>query len=273
MSFAKQNKKAMFLISGIFYLPVLLLSMFFISCSSTKQVEEKTFNINDVIRDINNTSRNIKSLKGSGNLSLEGPDGGNSGNFKVSVIKYDSLHLSISGPFGISVAKALIKKDTFLFHDAFNNVIVTGKTTSKNLSELLRVDVSFDDIMSVVSCAPDFLRENGIKPQVDTKFEDNEVVLIYENDGDIIKYYVNLKNRYISKRVVYSGSGKIVREETYQNYYQKNDMWIPRSIQLSLPMQNQSLSLYFEKQELNSDELNFSFNIPKDTKVLHWREK
>jgi hypothetical protein len=248
-----------------------LVPFFIISCSSSKPVVEQSFDINDVINSINRTSEKIKSLKGNGNISLESEAGGNSGNFKVNVLKPDSLHLSITGPFGINVAKALITKDTFFFHDAFNNVMVSGKTTNKNLGEILRVSIGFDDIMSVVAGAPDFLRETGIKPQVDLKSEDNEVVLIYKNEGNIIKYYINLKNKYISKRVVYSGSGKITKEETYQNYYEKNEMWIPRSIRVSLPIENQSLSLYFEKQDFNSDDLNFSFSIPKDTKVLHWR--
>jgi len=50
-------------------------------------------------------------------------------------------------------------------------------------------------------------------------------------------------------------------------------MWIPRSIKIVLPYENQLLSLYFEKQEINTDNLSFNFTIPKDTKILNWREK
>lgn len=256
---------------GIFCL--ILIPFLIISCSSSKHVEEKSFDIKDVINSINRTGEKIKSMKGSGNISLESERGGNSGNFKINVLKPDSLYLTITGPFGINVAKALITKDTFFFHDAFNNVVVTGKTSKKNLAEILRVNIGFEDIMNVSSCSPDFLREKDNAPQVDQKFEDNEVVLIYQNEGDIIKYYVNLENRYISKRVVYSGSGKIIKEEKYQSYYKKDDMWLPRSIQVTLPAENQSLSLYFEKQDINSGDLNFSISYPKDTKVLRWRDK
>jgi outer membrane biogenesis lipoprotein LolB len=248
-----------------------LAAAIFFSCSSSKQTEQNNFDIRDVINSINRSGENIKSVKGNGNISLESPDGGNSGNFKINILKPDSVHLSITGPFGINVAKALITKDTFFFHDAFNNVMVTGKTTKKNIGELLRVNLSFEDIMALLSCAPNFLRESGIVPQVDMNFQDNEAVLIYKNENDIIKYFINLENKYISRRIVYSGSGKILKEEKYQNYYRKNDIWIPRSIQLSLPIEGQSLSLFFEMQDLNSDDLNFSFNIPKDTKVVHWR--
>ena len=248
-------------------------SILIISCSSTKPSEE-SFNLYDLIASINKTSQTVKSLKGNGNISLESSNGGNSGNFKVSVLKPDSVFLNVTGPFGINVAKALISRDTFLFHDAFNNTVVMGKTSNKSLNELIRINVGFDDIMNVISCTPNFLCEGDAVPQVDARFEDNEVVLIYKNEtGNIVRYFINLKNRYISKRTVYSAAGKIIKEETYQNYYQKDDMWLPRSIKVSLPAEDQSLSLYFEKQDINSKDLNFDFSIPKNTKVLHWRDK
>jgi hypothetical protein len=257
-----------FLIYGI----LVFCSLLIISCATPKPPDEG-FNIYDVIVSINRTSQAIKSLKGNGNISFEKSDGGNSGNFRVSVLKPDSIFLNITGPFGINVARALILRDTFLFHDAFNNVVITGKTSDKNLSELIRITVGFDDIIDIISCTPSFLREGEVVPQVDEKFEDNEIVLIYHNNmGNIIKYFINLKNRYISKRTTYSGSGKIIKEETYQSYYQIDDMWLPRSIKISLPMESQSLSFYFERHEINSKDLNFDFNIPKNTKILQWKD-
>lgn len=256
-----------------FFIWTVILTLYLVSCSSTKNIEQKPFNIHDVIENINKSGEKLKSLKGSGNISLENESGGNSGNFRATLLKPDSLYISITGPFGINIVKAFIERDTFLFHDAFNNVIVTGKTSKKNINEIFRVNIGFEDMMSIVSCVPDFSRENGIIPQINPNFNDNEAVIIYEKEGDIIKYYLNLENRYITKRIVYSGSGKITREEKYQSYYKFNDTWIPRSIQITLPIENQSLSLYFEKQEFNTKDLNFSVPIPKDTKVLHWRSE
>jgi hypothetical protein len=273
----KTPKLFLYLRKHLFYFKIyfvfILCSILIISCSAPKPTEEG-FNISGIIVSINRTSQIVKSLKGNGNISLEDSGGGNSGNFRVSVLKPDSIFLNVTGPFGINVAKALISRDTFLFHDAFNNVVVTGKPSAKNLTELIKINVEFDDIIDIISCTPNFFREGEAVPQIDTRFEDNEVVLIYQNDaGNIIRYFINLKNRYISKRTVYSGSGKIIQEETYQSYYQKDDMWLPRSIKVSLPMEGQSLSFYFEKHEINSKDLNFDFSIPKNTKVLQWKDK
>jgi outer membrane lipoprotein-sorting protein len=253
------------------YTIFILCSILIISCSAPKPREE-SFNVYDIITSINRTSETIKSLKGNGNISVESAtDGGQSGNFRVSILKPDSVFLNVTGPFGINVAKALILRDTFLFHYAFDNVVVTGKTSDKNLSELIKITVGFDEIIDIISCTPSFIREGDIVPQVDANFEDNEIVLIYQNGtGDIVKYFINLKNRYISKRTTYSGSGKIIKEERYQNYYQKDGMWLPRSIKVSLPTEGQALSLYFERHEINSKDLNFDFTIPKNTKVIQW---
>jgi len=244
----------------------------FISCSAPKKIEDDGFDIRDVIKQINNSSKKIKSLKGAGNISLENESGANSGSFKINLLKPDSISLSITGPFGINVAKALITRDSFLFHDSFNNVAVKGKTTKRNISEIFKLNIDFDDILSVLSCSPDFFRESNLEPQIDLQASENEAVIIYQKEGDIIKYYLNLENKYISKRVVYSGSGKIISEENYQSYYKKDNMWLPRSIKIVLPYENQLLSLYFEKQEINTDNLSFNFTIPKDTKILNWRE-
>lgn len=266
--FSCLNNHLFYLYTGFF-----LCSILIISCATPKPTEE-TFNIHDTMVSINRTDETIKSLKGNGSISLENSGGGNTANFRVTVLKPDSIFINITGPFGINVAKALILRDTFLFHDAFNNVVVTGKTSEENLSELIRITVGFDDIIDIISCTPSFIREGDVVPQVDTKFEDNEIVLIYENEQrNIIKYFVNLRDKYISKRITYSASGKIIKEEMYQNYYQKDGMWIPRSINVSIPGKGQALSLYFEKQEVNTKDLNFDFSIPKNTKILQWKEK
>lgn len=253
------------------FVPILIF-LSLISCSNSKKSVEENFDIWDIIKNINLSSEKIKSLKGNGNISLTSENGGNSGNFKINLLKPDSISLNITGPFGISVVKALITRDTFFFHDSFNNVVVTGKTTKKNIEQIFRLKIDFNDIIYVLSCSPNFLRETDLKPLVDLHKIDNEAILIYKNNGDIVKYYINLENKYISKRVVYSGSGKIISEEHYQSYYKKDNIWIPRSIKIVLPLENQSLSLYFEKQDINTNDLNFTFTFPKDTKVLQWRD-
>jgi outer membrane lipoprotein-sorting protein len=248
-------------------------SLYF-NCSAPKEVKKQDVSdvsIPDLISSINSKSDNLKTLKGSGSLTIEAPGDANSGSFVLNLQKPDSLNLKINGPFGINAAKVFVSRDTFLFYNAFENSMVTGKTSSKNLGSLLNIKIDFDEIISLLSCFPDFHREGLTAKPSETTIEDDEYILSFLGDGVVNKYWVNPERKYITKRVSFSDKGKVIREERYQNYKMVGNNWMPKSIQVLLHLERQSLSIFYDEQEVNSNNLNFNFNLPEGIKVVHWR--
>jgi outer membrane biogenesis lipoprotein LolB len=258
-----------------YQLILLLVPIISFYCSSSKEIKKQNndnrVTVSDLVMQINDNSDKLKSLKGSGSLTIEAPGEANSGSFTLNLLKPDSVSLKINGPFGISAAKVFISRDTFLFYNAFENMMVTGKTSGKNLGSLLNLKIEYEDIISILSCFPDFHREGLTAKPTDTTMENEELILTFPGTDVVNKYWVNPEGKYITKRVTFNDKGKVLREERYQNYKMIENNWMPRSILVILHAERQSLSLFYDKQEINSNSLDFSFNIPDGIKVVHWK--
>jgi outer membrane biogenesis lipoprotein LolB len=243
-------------------------------CASLKEIKNQNndnrLSVSDLVMQINDKSDKLKSLKGSGSLTIEAPGDANSGSFTLNLLKPDSVSLKINGPFGINAAKIFVSRDTFLFYNAFENMMVTGKTSSKNLGSLLNLKIEFEEIISILSCFADFHRE-GLTAKPDTAMENEELILTFPGTDVVNKYWINPEDKYITKRVTFNEKGKVLREERYQNYKMIGNNWMPRSIQVILHAERQSLSLFYDKQEVNTNGLDFSFNIPDGIKIVHWK--
>jgi outer membrane lipoprotein-sorting protein len=265
-----QNKSFLILflfsIYGVFFIN-------FFTCSSPKEITKvlPKISIPEVIYKANANANKIQTLRASGNITIELPDNANSGAFKLNLSKPDSISLKITGPFGINAVKALVTRDTFLFYNAFENVIVTGRTSGRTLKDILKIKVDFDEIMTLLSCLPDFHREGLTALPTETVTEQNEYIFIYKNEETVIKYWFNPEISVITKRCTFDSKGKVLTEERYESYEKINDCWFPKSIQVILHQERQSLSLYYENIEVNLKDPDFSFNVPDDIKIVHWR--
>jgi hypothetical protein len=127
--------------------------------------------------------------------------------------------------------------------------------------------------MSLLSCLPDFHREGLTAQPSEVTTDNDEYVFTYNNEGSLVKYWIDPDRSVIVKRCTFNGKNKLLREEKYENYYKINDYSLPRSIKIILHQEKQSLSLFYENIEVNTRNLDFSFSLPEDIKVVHWREE
>jgi outer membrane lipoprotein-sorting protein len=255
------------------FLLITILLIFICGCSSGKDTLKpvKEISIQDLIKEINSNSAAITSLKAEGNISIESAKEANSGGFELVLKKPDSLNIRIKGPFGINAARVSVAKDYFRFYNALENMLIQGQTSKKTFSELLNINMSAEEIMSILSCSPDFLREGPNCVPDDTGKEDNAITLSFKKETETVKYWVNPVDKYIMKRCVLSGRGKLITEERYQNYTKIGKFWLPKSIQVIQHIEKQSLTLYYSEHKVNSGKLDFSFNVPDGIKIINWK--
>ena len=79
--------------------------------------------------------RKISNFEGTGTITVKSRDINTSATFKVTLIKPDSISLTIMGPFGIELAQTLVTKDKFMFYDVLQNTAYEGETNENILKE------------------------------------------------------------------------------------------------------------------------------------------
>ena len=101
-----------------FYLIILSIS----GCVPSKPTEEvEILPAERLVNKLEVNRRRIKTFEGSGTLYIKSPQLDNKASFQITLVKPDSIYLSIMGPFGIQLAQALVTNDNFIFYDALQN--------------------------------------------------------------------------------------------------------------------------------------------------------
>ncbi|MCI0707088.1 MAG: DUF4292 domain-containing protein, partial [Ignavibacteriae bacterium] len=139
----------------------------------------------------------IRTLSGTGTISMESPEMAGSGSFEIALRKPDSLLLKIEGPFGIEVGSALVTRNEFLFYNSLQNELITGETNSANLAKTLRINVTFDDLMNLFTGAS-FLADDG-ETTGDFDVENQQYVLTYRHVNATRVYWVDPSTLFISR--------------------------------------------------------------------------
>ena len=162
---------------------VSILVSFFNGCSSTSTSEEvEILPADRLVKKLEANRRKIRSFEGSGTLTIKTPDFNNSASFNVVMIKPDSIYLTIMGPFGIELAQALVTKRAFTFYETLSNTVYMGETNDDVLRNILRIDISFSDLLDAII---------GAVNLTDRLYKNPDMYQV-QND----KYVINLRYRH-----------------------------------------------------------------------------
>ena len=122
------------------------LCIFLFGCSaSTRDVAD--IKKGELKKRVNENSQKINSLEAAGNISFDSPDNSGTGWIEVKIKRPDTVFVKIEGPFGISVAAGLITRNDFIYYNVQENKVITGPSTPLNIGAILRIKVSFDDLL------------------------------------------------------------------------------------------------------------------------------
>ena len=137
----KKSAVVLFLFLDIF---LLLIS----GCVPSKPTEEvEILSAERLVNKLEANRRRIKTFEGTGTLFVKSPQMDNKASFKITLVKPDSIYLSIMGPFGIQLAEALVTKDEFTFYDALQNTAYEGQVDEDVLKNIFRINLPFSDII------------------------------------------------------------------------------------------------------------------------------
>jgi hypothetical protein len=250
--------------------PLLFLS----SCSASKdEVRElEKIPVKDIKQRVNENSGAIETLEASGNISFDSPEQSGSGSFIVKIKKPDTVYVKIEGPFGISIANALITRNNFIYYNVQDNKAIMGPSSDINIGAILRIKVSFDELINGFTGGFEFPEMPG--DTLDADSENNMYVIKQDNYGITQKYFIE-PSRYTVKRYnSFDERNKSVVEVNYSNYSEESasnkPVNFPSTIRIKNPSNSQSVYVDYTEKQINKKDITFNLKIPKSARIIKW---
>lgn len=253
-------------------LPVtILLAVIFISCTGAKGELER-IPVREIKQRVNQNSVLIETMEASGNISFDSPEQSGTGWIEVKIKKPDTVYVKIEGPFGISIANALITRHNFIYYNAQENKAILGPSTEENIGAILRIKVSFDELINGFTAGFNF--DDNPDDSNGAASENNLYVIQQDKSNGKQKYFVE-PARYTIERYNYvDNNNKSLVEVNYSNYQEETfagkNVYVPATIKIKNPPSKQSVYVDYVNKEINKKDLTFIIKIPKSAKVIKW---
>jgi outer membrane lipoprotein-sorting protein len=209
----------------------------------------------------------IRTLTGSGTLSVESPEMAGSGSFEIALRKPDSVLLRIEGPFGIEVGSALVTRKEFRFYNSLRNQLIFGATSPANMSRYLRMNVTFDDLLNLFA-GSSFLAEDQ-SAAGDLSIEDDLYVLTYRWPDHTRRYWVDPASLLIAKIQHLDSRGILTTEQRYSNFRTSGDVTFPSDIRFIMNSERRILSVHYGTTTMNTELLDFTMRVPDNAQRVH----
>lgn len=255
-------------------LAVLLPAIFIAACSGsageTNQLEK--IPIKEIKQRVNENSSLIETLEASGNISFDSPEQSGSGSFTIKIKKPDSVFVKIEGPFGISIANALITRKDFTYYNVQENKVITGPSSDINIGAILRIKVSFDELVNGFTGS--FIFPETPDDSLGADSENSLYIIRVDNSGTKQKFLIEPAKYTVKKYNSLDSDNKTVVEVNYSNYNEEagasKTVNFPNSIKIKNPSKSQSVYVDYIEKEINKKDITFKMKIPKSAKVIKW---
>jgi uncharacterized protein DUF4292 len=247
------------------FIGILISTLLIAACSSTAVITP-TDSPGVVMEKVRARNQTIRSYSGRGKMSIDSQEISGAGNIELRVSKPDSALIKLTGPFGISIGSGLITSDDFTFYDGTKNSAIHGKTNSINLRRAFRMSIEFSEFLGILSGSFGFDRApSGAIPQ--GKFENGNYTLLFNTVNGTEEYRVNTDYAAVSRFTQRDKEGEIVQDINFRDFRKVSGIYLPHIIKISKPMDDQSLSIVYERQKLNEMPMDLVFSVPAGVKV------
>lgn len=244
-----------------------------IACSGSREdIELDKIPVKEIKQKVNEHFNKIESLEAYGTIAFDSPEMSNSGFMEVRIKKPDSVLVKIEGPFGIDIANAMITRTDFIYYNVQDNKVIMGPTSDINIGAILKIKISFDELINSFSGA--FYFENEERDSVDAASENNTYVLQVTKDYGKKKYFIEPNTFLVNKYSVYDNKNRQMLEVNYSKfeseYIESGTLNFPNHITINKADTKQKVWIMYEGKELNKKDLIFIINYPGSAKIIRW---
>lgn len=240
----------------------------FYSCTASDIETPSDISFEELKARVNENSNKLFSLEADGEISIDSPTLSKTGSITVSIFKPDSVYTKLEGPFGIDVADLLITRNNFVYYNAQENRVIRGPSTPHNLGLIMRIKVSFDELVNAFSGK--FTFNDETYKDVNISISNGNYVVTVKSETEKKKYWIDSRNYYVTKIGTYDSEDNPKIEILYSNFYEKDGIYFPKNININRPKEKQNIWLNYYKEEFNNDKLIYRLKIPKSAKQINW---
>ncbi len=244
-------------------------TLFLFGCSTTTKItkEVQPLSAEMVMFNVREQYKKISTLQAEGTLSIESPSFSNSASFEMFAHRPDSLLIHITGPFGIDVASASIKKSTILFYNKLNNEYIETDI-EKELPVLFNLPINSKDIIDVF-CAKKQLPTFSSQPD-SFYYNNNDYTLVFNNKENNRQY--NYRIDALSYTIISvqekQQDGVVLQQEMYEYATNNDGTIIPRSVRIIQENLHSSFALLYDNVQTDVSLPSFSIKIPTNAKLV-----
>jgi outer membrane lipoprotein-sorting protein len=250
-------------------IPALVFICFAWSCSPRlSRIDLAKTPPEDIIHRMELNHSAVNTFQASGSISIDSREFAGSASITVSIKRPDSILIKIEGPFGIDIGSMLLTSEQFIYYDSHSNRVITGPSTQENIRSLLKVDLSFADVMDVLTGAASLWRESI--PPDSVLVDDDQLLFLFLKGSERARYWVDPEKSVVNRYELDQDEAGPILEAHYKRFSQFKTIFVPRSISVLAHKLNRGLSLYYDDIEINKPELDFSFVIPRNAKRVNW---
>lgn len=249
---------------------MVFVSVLFAGCApgSSMRTASRTVTAGEVFRSVSRNHEGLRSMRGEGNLNVETPEFAQSASFTLTLRKPDSIMVKINGPFGIDVGSALLTRTDFLFYNSLRNQLISGTMNAVNLGRILRMNLTFDEIISLFTGGVFF---EGDQDDPDGfEVEEGQFVLTYAHRAGTRKYWVDPVSLLIGRIQVLDSKGTLEFEQRFTNFHALEGTSLPYSVRVIQHREKRTVAISYSSVHINTDAFQFIFDVPTNAERVRW---
>jgi outer membrane lipoprotein-sorting protein len=237
-------------------------------CSSEKEsiTADRTVTASDIMMMVNALPASVHTFSAVGSVNVETPQMSQSAGFDLAVKKPDSVRISVEGPFGITVGRALFTNHHFIAYNALNNTVYTGDP-AKGMKSFpffsgIEPDVLIDAISGVRRFNDPFSTPDSFS------IVDETYRFRFANGTYVTTIVVDPRSMRIIHVQTYAHDASLMWEE-YYTYVQGTDgVWQPATSKIIIPKRMTSIEFMFDEVAFNPALSSLSIAYPDDAEQI-----
>jgi outer membrane lipoprotein-sorting protein len=215
--------------------------------------------------------RRIKSFEGTGTLVVQSSNAENKASFETSLIKPDSLYLTILGAFGIQLAQTLVTTDNFIFYDDLHNTAYQGQLSEDVLKNIFKIDLPFSDIIDAFVGSVNLTKHLYKQPtKYSVEYDKYTLTYVDSTTNFTSIYKIDIRSLGITSFQVIDPNGDIALDCKYSDFDYIENVAVPYTIDVQNAKEGQSVSIKYKKIRANAADISIDFKVPDDATIIKW---
>jgi hypothetical protein len=239
------------------------------ACSPGKTVvkPEALLSADAVIAGMARHKDDIRTLYGSGTITIESPELSRTGTFDLQLRRPDSLLLNFQGPFGLGLATLQLTRTRFVLYNRLDNSALVGTPNTKTFLEFLHLPLEFSEILGAFS--GDFPSPSGGDSLRSFSTASGDYRAEFSSSGDRKTYRIDGQSLLVTDYKE-SGPDGVRLHASSQDQEETDGVLVPHLLRLMLPAERRSLTIAYDDVTVNRP-VNCAYTIPKQADIIRQR--